>query len=414
MTTTPSIDQDRLVDELLHLATFSDHPAPAVTRVVFTERDREARVWLKARFAEAGLEVREDAIGNTYARWRGSDASAAPVATGSHVDAIPHAGLYDGCVGVLGGLEAIRALQRAGMRPRRSIDLIVFTSEEPTRFGIGCTGSRAMAGLLTPERLRTLKDTDGIAYDEAARGAGHVGALGDVALRPGAYHAFVELHIEQGPFLERKGLDIGAVTAIAAPASLTVEVTGQGGHAGGLLMPDRHDALCAASECVLAVEAAARGTGSVDTVGTVGILDVHPRAVNSVPSRVSFTIDCRDTDAARRDGALARMHEAFAEIAARRGVSIAPTLLNADPPATCAPALVESIETASRALGLGHRRMVSRAYHDSLFMARVAPTAMIFIPCRGGVSHRPDEYSSPQAIAAGAAVLARVLADAAG
>lgn len=405
-----SIDQDRLVAELLHLATFSDHPAPAVTRVVFTPRDSQARAYVKTLFAEAGLEVREDAIGNTYARWRGSDPAAAPIATGSHIDAIPHAGLYDGCVGVLGGLEAIRALQRAGVQPRRSIDLIVFTSEEPTRFGIGCTGSRAMAGLLTPDRLRALKDADGVAYDEAARAAGHVGKLEDIALSAGAYHAFAELHIEQGPLLEREGLDIGAVTAIAAPASLTVEVIGQGGHAGGLLMPDRHDALCAASECVLAVEAAARATGSVDTVGTVGILDVHPRAVNSVPSRVSFTIDCRDTDGARRDRALATMQAEFVEIARRRSVTITPTLLNADPPATCAPALVDSIVSACGAMGLSHRRMVSRAYHDSLFMARIAPTAMIFIPCRGGVSHRPDEYSSPEAIAAGAGVLARVLA----
>lgn len=404
------IDGDRLVGELLELAKFSDAPAPAVTRVVFTERDVEARAWLKKLFGEAGLTIREDGIGNVFARWEGSEPSLPAVGTGSHIDAIPHSGLYDGCVGVLGGLEAIRALQRSGFAPRRSIELLVFNSEEPTRFGIGCTGSRALAGQLSAGALEKLQDAEGISYPDAARSAGFSGRLDNLRLANDYYSAFVELHIEQGPLLEHDGVPVGAVTAIAAPASLEVQIHGEGGHAGALLMRDRHDALCAAAECVLAVEKHALSTNAVDTVGTVGILDIHPRAVNSVPSQVFLTIDCRDTDAARRDGVLDAIAASFAEIAGRRGVRIESKLLNADPPATCDPTIIAAIDSACGELNLGCKHMVSRAYHDSLFMARVCPTGMIFIPCRDGVSHRPDEFSSPEAIAAGTAVLASVLA----
>lgn len=404
------IDSNRLVGELLELAKFSDAPAPAVTRVVFTQRDVEARAWLKSLFAEAGLSIREDGIGNVFARWEGSEPQLPAVGTGSHIDAIPHSGLYDGCVGVLGGLEAIRALQRSGFAPHRSIELLVFNSEEPTRFGIGCTGSRALAGQLSAQALEKLKDAEGISYPDAARSAGFSGRIDNLRLANDYYSAFVELHIEQGPLLEREGVPLGAVTAIAAPASLEVQVHGEGGHAGALLMRDRHDALCAAAECVLAVEKHALSTGAVDTVGTVGILDIHPRAVNSVPSHVFFTIDCRDTDAARRDGVLGAIAAEFSQIATRRAVRIESKLLNADPPATCDAKILAAIDAACGELQLRCKHMVSRAYHDSLFMARVCPTGMIFIPCRGGISHRPDEFSSSEALASGTAVLASALA----
>ncbi len=198
------------------------------------------------------------------------------MATGSHIDAIPNAGMYDGTVGVLGGLEAIRALARSGYRPRRSIDLIIFTSEEPTRFGIGCLGSRLMAGVLNASADESLIDKEGKTLNEIRRGARFTGPLSEVALSPGHYSAFVELHIEQGPLLEKKQLEIGVVKAIAAPASLRIEIEGEGGHAGAVLMPDRRDAFLAAAEIALAVEAAAKSTGSRDTVGTCGVCDVFP------------------------------------------------------------------------------------------------------------------------------------------
>jgi N-carbamoyl-L-amino-acid hydrolase len=408
-----TVDSVRVSAELETLASFSESPAPAVTRIVFGEMDLRARAYLKTLFAEASLLVREDAVGNTFARWPGREAALSPVATGSHIDAIPNAGRFDGTVGVLGGLEAIRALQRAGLEPRRSIELVMFTSEEPTRFGIGCLGSRLLAGALEASAGETLM-SNGQSLNDVRLAAGFGGSLGGVTLPPGAYAAFVELHIEQGPLLERQQIDIGAVTAIAAPASLRVLVHGEGGHAGAVLMADRHDAFLAAADIALAIEAAARGTGAVDTVATTGVCEVFPGAINSVPSRARLEVDVRDIDVTRRDSVLAAIARACDEVAARRGVAVRVEPINADPPAHCAPAIIDAVTAACGSRGLRQRPMISRAYHDSLFMARIAPAGMIFIPCREGVSHRPDEYASPEAIAHGVEVLADTLASLAG
>jgi ureidoglycolate amidohydrolase len=404
------IDGGRLTSEIETLATFSEAEPPVVTRIVFTPADLEARAWLKARCEEVGLAVRYDAIGNTFARWNGSDPTASAVGTGSHIDAIPNAGKYDGVVGVLGGLEAIRALQRGGFRPRSSIELLVFTAEEPTRFGIGCLGSRLLSGTLSPDAAKKLMDRDGAPVEDVRTGAGFNGKLEEVMLPSGYYKAFVELHIEQGPLLEQEGIPLGVVTKIAAPASLRILIEGEGGHAGGVLMPDRHDALCAGAELILAIENAALCSGAIDTVATVGICEVFPGAINSIPSRVRLSVDIRDTDLQRRDAVMQTLSTECAAIAAKRRVSIQTELLNADAPGDCAPFVIDALSNSCAKHGLKFLSMVSRAYHDSLFMGRIAPMAMLFIPCRNGYSHRPDEYASPEDIARGTLVLAETLA----
>jgi ureidoglycolate amidohydrolase len=401
---------DRLIAELNSLAQISEGVPPVVTRILFSEADLRARGYIKALCLKASLEVHEDAIGNTFARWQGTEPDLAPVATGSHIDAIPNAGLYDGCVGVLGGLEAIRVLQQLGFKPRRSIELVIFTAEEPTLFGIGCLGSRMMAGVLSPAQAVALRDKAGRGLEELRSNAGFRGPLESVALARGRFHQFVELHIEQGPLLEQEGIDLGLVTHIAAPASMRILIEGEGGHAGGKLMPGRKDALAAAAVLILALEAAAKSTGAIDTVGTVGVCDVFPGAVNSIPSRVRLETDIRDIDVSRRDAVIDKVKTACEEVAERRGVSIKTEMVNADPPATCDPAILDAMEQAAKAAGKSYKHMVSRAYHDSLFMARIAPVAMLFIPCRNGVSHRPDEYASPEWIGSGVNVLARTLA----
>jgi ureidoglycolate amidohydrolase len=406
-----TVNAQQLLADLETLAGFSDVPAPTVTRIVFSDADRQARTWFKDRCADAGLTVREDAVGNTFARYIGSDPALPAIATGSHIDAIPHSGRYDGTVGVLGGLEAIRALQRAGIRPRRSIELIQFTSEEPTRFGIGCLGSRLLCGSRDAAVGESLKDKEGKSLNEVRAAAGFTGSLDDVLLTPGHYAGFIELHIEQGPLLERAGIPLGIVTAIAAPASWRIFIDGEGGHAGAVLMPDRHDAFLAAAEIALVVESAAKDTGSRDSVGTCGLCEIFPGAVNSIASRVRMELDVRDTDEARREIMLGRIAQACDEMAARRGVTIRREVINADPPAHCDPAVVAALRAAAQKHHCPFQEMVSRAYHDSLFMSRIAPTAMLFIPCRGGVSHRPDEYASPEAIAQGTLVLAEALAE---
>jgi N-carbamoyl-L-amino-acid hydrolase len=404
------IDQQRLNSEIETLAAISDAAPPAVTRIVFTPTDLKARAWVISLCKEAALAVRQDAIGNIFARWNGSDSAAPAVGTGSHIDAIPNAGKYDGVVGVLGGLEAIRALHRSGFRPKNSIELIVFATEEPTRFGIGCLGSRLLSGTLSAEAAAKLKDRDGETVDEVRRKAGFNGNLQDVKLAKGYYKGFVELHIEQGPLLERAQISLGIVKSIAAPASLRIFIEGAGGHAGGVLMPDRKDALCAAAELILAIENAARSSGAVDTVATVGVCDVFPGAVNSIPSRVGITLDIRDTDLARRDGVMQTIERALQDISAKRKVPIQSEVLNADAPADCAPEVRGALADSCREHGFPFLEMVSRAYHDSLFISRVAPTGMLFIPCRSGYSHRPDEYAAPEDIARGALLLAGALA----
>ena len=416
-----TINSIRLLEELHHLATFTDSPQSPptttsgipdtpVTRIVFTDKDREARAWLSQLATEAGLTIRHDAIGNTFFRWQGSTPGEPAVATGSHIDAIPNAGMYDGTVGVLGGLEAIRALKASGFAPERSIELILFTSEEPTRFGIGCLGSRLMSGTLCAEAAEKLRDPEGKSLDEARTAAGFTGSLNQVQIDQDHYAAFIELHIEQGPILEREGESIGIVRAIAAPASASITINGLGGHAGALLMPDRRDALTAAAEVILAIESAARATGVADTVATVGTCDVFPGAVNSVASRVRLSLDVRDIDEARRNSVLASIRHACNYIATERNVTITNQPLNSDSPCICAPSVVGNIEEVCVQTRTATRAMISRAYHDTLFMARICPAGMIFIPCRGGVSHRPDEYATPEAIAKGTEILAATLA----
>jgi N-carbamoyl-L-amino-acid hydrolase len=428
-----TINTDRLLRELHHLARITDcpptqdkslpEPTQAVTRIVFTPRDLEARAWLKTLADAAGFTTRVDAIGNTFFRWEGSRPELGIVGTGSHTDAIPHAGMYDGTVGVLGGLEAMRALKETGFQPKRTVETLMFTSEEPTRFGIGCIGSRLLGGVIDPTAADQLHDrlpeTEpdapvGFTLAQVRARAGFTGSLSDIKLASDYYHAWIELHIEQGPLLEREGIQLGIVTNIAAPASYRYEIAGFGGHAGALLMPDRRDALCGAAELILSIEqftleANARSNG-VDSVATVGMVAVHPGAVNSVPSRVQITLDIRDTDVARRDHTMAQLRARIKEIETRRRLKITEETTNADIPAVSSEHIVSMLEDICRRENITYKKMVSRAYHDSSFMARIAPIAMLFIPCRNGVSHRPDEYAKPEDIARGTQVLAAVLA----
>ncbi len=403
------IDIEKLSAELRHLASFSDAPAPAVTRVLWTQQDMAARAWLKNLALEAGLLVREDALGNTFFRLEGLNPDLPVVGTGSHCDAIPFSGLYDGTVGVLGGLEALRAIKKSGLRHSHSLEVLMFTAEEPTRFGLGCLGSRVLTGAIDLEAVRALTDSDGVGLEAARLAVGYAAPLETVRLPNNYFSAFVELHIEQAPLLEQQHLQIGVVGAIAAPASFFVHLQGEGGHAGARLMPGRRDALLAAAEIALAVEEAALKSGALDTVGTSGILEVHPGAINSIPSQVRLGVDVRDVDGTRRDAAVQHILKTVQAVSKRRNIEARVEMINADPPAQSDPRVLEAIRLAVQEFGYSSLEMVSRAYHDSLFMARVAPMAMIFIPCRGGVSHRPDEFAAPEDIARGVQVLARTL-----
>jgi N-carbamoyl-L-amino-acid hydrolase len=404
------IDGAGLQGRIEELALISEAPPPVVTRVLFSEADMRGREYVRRAARGAGLVVREDPIGNIFARWEGSEPDLPAVASGSHTDAIPNAGKYDGVVGVLGAFEALAALRRAGFKPRRSLEVVMFTSEEPTRFGLGCLGSRLMAGTFPVEKAQALRDREGRTLGELRAAAGYSGMLKSVRLPKGHYHSFIELHIEQGPILEEKGIPIGIVEHIAGPSSYRVTLHGEGGHAGAVLMAGRHDAMLAGAEIALAVERAAIASGSPDTVGTVGIFRIDPGASNSIPFRAYLEIDLRDARLESRWKALAEIKDTAAKACARRKVRMEFEEINADPPADGDPKTVAIVEKVCSELGLRSLRMVSRAYHDSLFLARVSPTTMIFIPCRKGWSHRPEEFASLGHIASGAEVLAHTMA----
>lgn len=404
------VNAQRVSDELEKLARFSDHEYPAVTRIIFTENDIKARDYFKSLAREAGLYVREDSIGNIFVRL-GDEKAIHAVGTGSHCDAVPHAGRFDGTVGVFGGLEALRALKNAGFQPKRPIEVVFFTSEEPTRFGIGCIGSRIMSDTISLEKVATLRDKDGLSFDQARESAGYKGAVKDSILPKGYYDYFVELHIEQGPVLEREKKQIGIVTGIAAPASFRIHFTGEGGHAGGVLMPARKDALVPCAILIQETERLAKTSASPDAVGTVGVVKVHPGAINSIPAKATVEFDIRDIRLDTRDAIVKEVKALAMRLAGERGLKVEIEDINSDPPAVSEEIILKAAEAATESHGYSHMRLPSRAYHDSLFIARIAPMGMIFVPSKSGYSHRSDEYTSPEEIARGVEILAQTMAE---
>ncbi len=396
--------------EIEQLATYNDDPAAGgITREVFTPTYARALEWVAQRMRDAGMQTRLDAFGNLWGRWSGSDPDAPRVVTGSHIDTTLNAGKYDGVVGVLGAIDAVRRLRADGFAPRRSIEVIAFAGEEP-RFGTGCIGSRALVGALGREDLQRMRDRDGVSLADALQAAGFPpDRVAQAALDPAEVHAFVELHIEQGAVLEQGGQQVGVVTAIAAPHDFRLIVRGRAAHSGATPMALRHDALAGAAELMLVLERLARASASGTTVGTVGVIGALPGAINVVPGEVRLDVDVRDSDLAARETVVAELLAAARAIADQRGLSVDVEPIVVDTPVQCAPEVIEAATAACAELGLSHRAMTSGAYHDAMVMAAKVPVGMIFVPSRGGVSHHPDEYTAPEQVDDGARVLAGTL-----
>jgi hydantoinase/carbamoylase family amidase len=400
----------RLHARIAELATYNDDPAAGgITREVYTRTYAAALKRVMAWMREAGLEPRLDAVGNLFGSWAGAERDAPRVLTGSHVDTTLNAGAYDGVLGVLGAIEAVESLRASGFSPRRSIEVIAWAGEEP-RFGTGCVGSRCAAGELTRADLDRLIDRDGVSMASALRLAGFdPDKLADAIIDPAGVHALVELHIEQAIVLETHGEPIGVVEAIAAPHDFRLTFEGAATHAGATPMALRHDALVGAAEAIVAIERIATASASGTTVGTVGAVRARPGAINVVPGTASLDVDVRDSDAHAREAVVSEIVATAQAIATARGLSVAVEEIVIDTPVTCDPAVIEAAADAAEALGLPFRRMISGAYHDAMIMGRRIPVGMIFVPSRGGVSHHPDEYTAPEDLDHGVAVLARTL-----
>jgi allantoate deiminase len=373
---------------LADLARFSADP-DGLTRLYLTPAHRAAALQVMAWMEEAGLEARLDAAGTVVGRCEAAFPGAPTLLLGSHIDTVRDAGRYDGNLGVVAAIAALRALREAGERLPFAVEVLAFGDEEGVRFPVTLTGSRALAGLVEPAALAA-RDRDGVSLAEALTAfGGDPAGLGSLARDPASLLGYLEVHIEQGPVLEDAGLPVGIVTAIAGASRLAVTVEGRAGHAGTVPMRLRRDALAAAAEMVLAVEAEAIGTP--DLVATVGQIEVPRGAVNVIPACTRFSLDLRSPSDAVRRAALARLRATFDAIAARRGVAVEAVAGYDQPAATCSPRLMEAVADGVGRLGLPPLRLTSGAGHDGLALAGLCPIAMIFVRCAGGLSHSPAE-----------------------
>lgn len=412
-----AVDEARHWDRLMRMAAlggFTDADGhPGVNRAALTPEDRAARRLLIGWGEALGLTASVDALGNLFLRREGAEPGLAPVMTGSHMDSQPNGGRFDGIWGVLAGLEAIEALQAAGIATRRPIELVAWTNEEGGRFAPGCMGSMAWAGHSPPDTWDATTDGAGIRFGDAL--AEQLALEADIPRRPlgvtagdPAPFAYVECHIEQGPLLESRGLDIGIVTGIQGSRWFLVEIVGRTDHAGTTPLALRRDAVQDMVRAINALNDLMHDPADVLRF-TIGRIEVSPNAGNTVADRVRFTIDCRHPDGAeldrRADAVAATVGEAM------RTCTAYVTERFRAAPSVFAPMVQEAIGRAAAAQGLRATHLPSGAFHDAQFMVPLCPSGMIFIPCRGGVSHHPAEYSTPEQCANGVRVLTQVLAE---
>lgn len=371
------------------LAGFSDE-AGEVTRCYMTPAHRAAAAWLAEQMSAAGLAAHVDAAGNVIGRLAGANPAAASILVGSHYDSVRNAGRYDGPLGILCAIAALGALARSGEQLARPIEVVAFAEEEGTRFGVTMLGSSAIAGCFDPAWLDA-RDADGVSLaqclQQAGTGLDAVRRLDRRALPP---HAYLEMHIEQGPVLLSEGLPLGVVTGIAGATRLRCDVGGLGGHSGTVPMTLRRDALVATAEMILAVERVARATEGL--VATVGELEIERAAANVIPGHVRFSIDVRHIDDAVRERALAAIDGELVRIAGARSCSLGTHLYYQAAAAACDGRLQAMLGDELASMGLAVRHLPSGAGHDAMVMARLCPMAMMFVRCgNGGISHHPDE-----------------------
>ena len=403
----PSINASRLWESIMEMARIGPTPEGGSCRLALSAEDAEARGLLLQWCAPLGLRHEQDAIGNMFLRREGTDPSAGAVAFGSHLDTVPTGGRFDGVFGVLAGLEVLRALHDAGMQTRAPLELVNWTNEEGSRFAPAMMGSRVHAGNLSLEAALAITDDPGISIAQALRDSGQAGAL---VPSPRGWVAWLEAHIEQGPILEQHNDDIGIVSGTMHARYFQLTVTGDPSHVGPTTMDRRRDSLAATAEVILAVERTAqaaepRGRASASWI------ENYPNARGNVPNITRLHCDVRHEDAEEAKAMEAALRQAVADIASRRHVGI-----EIDPYATFGPIVFDRelgslLRRKAEARQLGTREAIAAAGHDSVFIADLCPSAMLFVPSVGGITHNPREYSTPEQLARGAQVLLDAVLD---
>ena len=394
------VDAARLWDTLVETARIGGTPRGGIRRLTLTDLDREVRDWFRREVEALGCTVAVDEVGNMFARRPGRRDDLDPIAMGSHLDTQPTGGRFDGNLGVLAGLEVLRTLHDLNYETNAPLVLVNWTNEEGARFPPAMLGSGVWAGVFDRAYADSRQDRDGTTFAQAIEAIGYRGEVPAGSVRLGA---MVELHIEQGPVLEAEGLAIGVVEGVQAMRWYELRLTGRESHAGSTPMALRRDALVAAARIVTAVDALARAHGPAG-VGTVGILDAQPGSRNVIPGEVFLTVDLRHPD----DAVLARMEADLRAAVAEGeagGVAVEFARTWDSPAVRFDPGVVAAIRSGAARAGLSTRTMVSGAGHDAAYTARRIPTAMIFVPCAGGLSHNEAEATSPEECAAGAQVL---------
>ncbi|MHC1718523.1 MAG: M20 family metallo-hydrolase [Acidaminococcaceae bacterium] len=376
-----------------------------ITRLAYSKEDFAAQKWLLEQIADLKLTVTQDAIGNTFLRREGRNSALEPVAMGSHLDTVTQGGAYDGVLGVVGAIEVLYMLQNEELE--RPVETIIFRAEESTRFGFATIGSKIMSGIGSPKKFSSAAKKNEASFEECLKENGYNPEDYTKAVKEeGCFKCFLELHIEQGKVLDETGEQIGIVKNIAAPTRFKIVVEGIADHSGATPMDFRRDALVAGAKLILAVQESASEESDNGTVATVGIVETEPGSINVIPGKVTLWVDLRGVDSESIQSAMESINEAVSIVAEEDSVRITVDMLTSDDPVPLSETLAAMFEEICQEKDLKYRVMNSGAGHDAMHIAKLAPTSMIFIPCREGISHNPAEYASPQDIATGIEVLA--------
>ncbi|HHV71527.1 MAG TPA: M20 family metallo-hydrolase [Clostridia bacterium] len=400
-----NFDPVRVGKQLEDLALIGKTEEGGTTRLAFTPADIQAKEYVKKLMLEAGMVTYYDPVGNLIGVYEGLNPEMPGIIMGSHLDTVPNGGKYDGIAGVLVAVEIVRTFFLSGHRFKPNITVVAFADEEGVRFGGSLFGSRAMTGLLSPEWLERT-DEQGIKLKKAMTDCGFNPANFEQAkIDPAKFKAYFELHIEQGRILEKADCPIGLVLGISAPSQLWATIRGRADHAGATPMGERKDALAAAAELILAVEKICTPKEGQVTVGTVGSISVQPNALNVIPGEVRMSLDIRDIDINLRNQAIEGIKESAQEIALRRGIDISLEETLAIEPVILDQNLINALEQVCQKIGLTYKKLISGAGHDAMLMAKIIPSAMIFVRCRDGISHSPDEFAQIEDLYLGAKLL---------
>lgn len=402
------IDKEWVIDQIEKIACFGKVER-GITRLAFSEADIKAQEYIISLMDQAGLVVSRDQMGNIIGRLAGLNKALPAVLTGSHLDTVPEGGKFDGVVGVVGGLAAIRRIQGMGTL-HHAVELIVFVGEESNRFGFATMGSKAMAGLADTHAWSKAKDQNDVSFTQVMSQYNlNIQQIGAAARSSDQIKAFVELHIEQGRVLEKSGNTIGIVKTIAAPTRLKITVEGIAAHSGAAPMEERCDALVSAAMIILAIQEIALEQSSRGTVATVGALKVHPGAINVVPGLVEMWVDLRGVNQESIVECLQDIKDAISNITEEQDTVVAIEMISAEKPVEMNPEISKVIQKSCTDIGASYQAIHSRAGHDAMNMSQLTPTGMIFIPSKDGISHNPDEYTGYDDIMTGIDVLTETL-----